>query len=112
MRWITNVKHSSVIVNCAKDKICTVHPNVKNIIKISMESVKQTFIMSSNIIISKYHGHNLIIGKEVEAWLHGSCDCTIAVSRLGAFQGPSVRQVLSRSIREKRTDASAVTQGA
>ena len=49
--------------------------------------------------------------KDVEAWLHGSCDCSIAVLSLGEFQGTGMGHVLSRSIREKGTDASAVTQG-
>ena len=51
-------------------------------------------------------------GKEVEASLHGSSNCSIAVLRLGEFQGTDVGHVLSGSIREKGTDASAVTQGA
>ena len=55
---------------------------------------------------------NSIICLEVESWLHGSCDCPIAVLRLAEFQETGVGHVLSRSIREKGTDASAVTRGA
>ena len=36
----------------------------------------------------------------------------IAVLRLGEFQGTGVGHVLSSSVREKGTDASAVTRGA
>ena len=44
--------------------------------------------------------------------LHGSCDCSIVVLRLGEFQRTGVVHALSRSIRERGTDASAVTRGA
>ena len=57
-------------------------------------------------------GGILTKGKVGGAWLHGSCDCSIVVLRMREFQGTGVGHALSRSIREKGTDASAVTRGA
>ena len=41
----------------------------------------------------------------------GSCDCSIVVLRLVELQWTVVEQVLSRSNKERGTDASAITPG-
>ena len=59
----------------------------------------------------KFEKKDFINGK-TRAWLHGSCDSSDAVSSLGEFQQSIAGHALYRSIREKGTEASAVTPGA
>ena len=58
MNEITQVNRISVIVNYEKDKVRTVHSDVHESTRITMNTVQQTSIVSNKILINKYHSHN------------------------------------------------------